>query len=178
MVRLRSQRQVHFLRVFPLSSLLLQSFSSFLSSLVAPIWASPRIIRYFPSESTPGSKSKMRKGEGRKVKRSFRFFLIKLPRGPSSLFSFSFLIIGPRYTLVHLRCRTLRSLPSFIFRHRAISVHRENQCGLTGKIVRFACGLVSISAFLLSLYRVLLKFIGLPDIVFYVLCISFYLFIA
>lgn len=103
MVRLRSQRQVHFLRVFPLSSLLLLSFSFFLSSLVAPIWASPRIIRYFPSESTPGSKSKMRKGKARKVERAFRFFLIKLPRGSSSLFSFSFLIIGPRYTLVHLQ---------------------------------------------------------------------------
>lgn len=69
MVRLRSQRQVHFFRVFPLSSLLLLSFSFFPSSLVSPIWASPCIIRYFPSESTPGSKGKMRKGERRKVER-------------------------------------------------------------------------------------------------------------
>lgn len=79
----------------------------------------------------------MRKGNARKVERAVRFFLIKLPRGSSSLFSFSLLIIGPRYT-AGTSTNDAEHFDPFVFRHRAISahqgeMHRENQCGLTGK---------------------------------------------
>lgn len=165
MVRLRSRRQVHFLRDFPLSSLLLLSFSSFLSSLVAPIRASPRIIRYFPSENTPGSKSKMRRG-GR-WRDPFVSSWLSCPAVRLLYFPSLFSSSAPDVLCyIYKRCRTLRSLPSFIFRHRAISarsMHREKPMRIDREN-RFSCGLVSISASLLSLYRVLLKFIGLPTL--------------
>lgn len=141
MVRLRSQRQVHFFRIFPLSSLLLLFFSFFPSSLVSPIWASPCIIRYFLSESTPGSKGKMRKGERRKVERDpFVSSWLSCPRSLFSIFLLSSHHRPQIYAGIHLQTMPNTSIasPSFIFRHRAISthqgkMHRENRCELTGK---------------------------------------------
>jgi len=152
-VRFRS-RNAYFFQVSPSFVTIITAFFFFFYLVSSPhsvsFVISRRKIRQDRKVGCNREREREKEGNRRGKGEILSFlFLIKLPRSLFSIFLLSLLIIGARYTLVYLQAMSVASTSRISFSSsvsKEIEIERERmrrENRLTGKKLRFACGLVS-----------------------------------